>query len=140
MLSYVYMRLIVHLLLQDIQIVIRFSRDAYVCVSRVSVNVCVHACVRTYAAWHGEANGLDRYVGDVHFLEYHIQRRRRKIAGFVCWVIGKERTSCLSFSSATSLAQPRHVPLSALFSELVVPLSLSSSRRDPVALRRSLRR
>jgi len=45
------MRLIVRLLLQDIQIAVRFSRDAYVRVSYVD------ECVRTYAAWHGQWPG-----------------------------------------------------------------------------------
>lgn len=46
MLNNVYIHLTIRLILQGTQIVVRFSRDAYVCASRISIRACVHACVR----------------------------------------------------------------------------------------------
>jgi len=64
MLNNVYMRLTVCLIFQSTQIVIRFSRDAYTCTSRVSMLTCVRvyvrACVRRVARrsqWPGQVCG-----------------------------------------------------------------------------------
>jgi len=62
-------------------------------------------CVARPMAWTG------MWVMSI-FLSITFKDGDGRPLGFVCWVIGKERVSCLSFSSATSLAQPRHVLIS----------------------------